>query len=64
MTNREIKAVMKNWYADYLERHDESYLELYNAFFTLKGANLITDKQWKMIINYDRQLFEEASKLI
>jgi hypothetical protein len=54
---------MRNWYSDYIERQDDSYIKLYQAFFTLKAANLITDKQWKMIINYDRQLFEEASRI-
>ena len=61
MTNADIKATMRNWYKDYTDRNDESYFELYKAFHTLKAANLITDKQWKMIYDFDRKLFQEEA---
>lgn len=62
MTNKEIKAVMKEWHKNYIDdMTDESYFELYKAFHTLKASNLITDEQWKMIYDYDRKLFQEAN---
>ena len=59
MTNTEIKATMESWYEAWIDRDDESYFELYNAFKTMRSANLITDSQWKMIYTYDRELAEK-----
>lgn len=57
MTNSEIKQVMKDWHDAYILKQDTSYIALYDAFHTLRAANLITEKQWKMIIDYDHKLF-------
>lgn len=63
MTNAEIKARMKDWYSAYIERNDNSYFELYSALHTMRAANLISDKQWKIICDYDNKLFQEANQL-
>lgn len=58
MTNKEIKQKMKQWHDDYVLKQDPSYMVLYDALHTLRAADLITEKQWKMIIDYDHKLFE------
>lgn len=58
----DIKRTMKAWYESYDERHDESYIELYNSFRTLKNAGLISSETWKKIFDYDDKLFQEFSK--
>lgn len=57
MTNLSIKEKMKEYFIAWVERDDNSYNELFNSLRTLRYANLITEAQWIMIYNYDRELF-------
>lgn len=59
MTQREIKAKMREWYKAKMERGDDSYNELYHSLHILYSANLIDYKTWKMIVEYDHKLFVE-----
>lgn len=55
----DIKRTMRVWYEAYDKRNDQSYFELYNALKTMRSADLISDKTWNEIYDYDRKLFQE-----
>lgn len=59
MTQRDIKAKMREWYKAKMERDDDSYNELYHSLYTMYAANLIDYKTWKMVVEYDHKLFVE-----
>lgn len=61
MTNKEIKAVMEDYYKALIERNDNSYNELYKAFYTMQAARLIDRKQWNFIVKMDNELFSRYS---
>ena len=58
MTQKAIKAKMMELYDRYVNNNDESYLEFYNALYTLWALNMISDSTWEMIKNEDKQLSE------
>lgn len=63
MTQRDIFKKMEQYFKEWIESdgEDESYNELYHAFYTLKCAQLIPDELFEKIVKKDSEIYKSYS---